>query len=290
MTTLLDLAKQFAKKYPARPVSRSSGSWDQLCGVLMIQFGAYIHGASDNQIKGAGARFWKTPPNAGVLATADLVRRNSGKLNKNHLKAPIGAFHFWQIGAAGHVGIDLRGRGQTIFMATTHLKERWGTALGVQSAVGYGTATGAVYMGWATNYAGGKLELPKPPAPKPAPAPAPKPDPAPEPEGPGEADIDDQTDDVDEPPPPPRAAVPDVDLTHAVAAAQLVSTLLPRKARDILYVVYGLVGVLLGAATTYLIAVQQLAPLWLVGAVAVYAYLGTFVAFLAKANVPKAGG
>ena len=57
--------------------------------------------------------------------------------------APIGAIHWWDIGADGHVGVDLLGGGATVFMASTHLAETWGTALGVNSVARYDAATSA---------------------------------------------------------------------------------------------------------------------------------------------------
>lgn len=149
-TALYDAARAFAKKYSKRPPTRSTGTWDQLCGVLMAQFGDYLGDATPGTLNG-----WKKKPTKSIASAKD-VAKNSGKLSKDHLKAPIGAFHFWEIGTYWHVGIDLNGRGQVIFMATTMLKSSWGSAIGVQSAVGYG----AKYLGWSTNYSGGTMRLP----------------------------------------------------------------------------------------------------------------------------------
>lgn len=150
MTRLYDRARAYAAAHPTRPPSRTSGTWDQLCGVLMYQFGTTLPWA-------------KAPGTTGPTAAA--VGNASGWLNPNAAAAPIGAFHFWAIGSAGHVGMDLSGGGADVLMATKALRESWGSAIGVQSVAGYTKAKGATYRGWATNYGGGIPSIPAEPAP-----------------------------------------------------------------------------------------------------------------------------
>lgn len=152
-------AQAFAKAHPTRPPSRSSGTWDQLCGVLVYQFVGSLGGIKIDQIKSDAGVGWRKRP-TGSIASAIIVARGSGKLQPHAARAPIGAFHYWDIGRHGHVGIDLNGGGSDVFMASTHVRWGWGSALGVQSVAGYSKATGARYLGWATNYTGGLPKLP----------------------------------------------------------------------------------------------------------------------------------
>jgi peptidoglycan hydrolase-like protein with peptidoglycan-binding domain len=89
--------------------------------------------------------------------------------------APPGAFHFWDIGQYGHVGVDLNGGGSSVFMASRKLSDAWGDAIGVNSVGGYNAASGARYMGWSMDYAGSRM----PGAGEPGPAPAPSNGPVP---------------------------------------------------------------------------------------------------------------
>ncbi len=68
--------------------------------------------------------------------------------------APVGAFHYWNIGLYGHVGVDLMGGGAVVFMASAHLAESWNPYIGVNSIGAYGEASGAQYLGWSMEYNG----------------------------------------------------------------------------------------------------------------------------------------
>jgi hypothetical protein len=73
-------------------------------------------------------------------------------------KAPIGAFHYFSIGADGHVGLDLKGGGSWVFQASNHNTTKWGNNIGCASVSQYLKASKAKYLGWAlTNGKNGKV-------------------------------------------------------------------------------------------------------------------------------------
>lgn len=153
MTALRDAARRFASLNP-RPDTRPGETWNQLCALLMARFA--LAPASKGGIG------WRAAPRA--YGDAIVVARDSGILNGNPAMAPIGAWHFWDIGRYGHVGVDLSSGGIDVFMATGHLREGWQAYLGINSVDGYTRATGAKYLGWTTNYRGGVYNLPLEPA------------------------------------------------------------------------------------------------------------------------------
>ena len=126
-----------ARAYAAANPKRDGASWDQWCGALMMRFG---------QLPAASAR-----------PSAIQAYRASTIVSTDASKALIGAFHFWDIGVYGHVGADLNGAGKQVFMATRNLAEVWGDALGINSVSGYSSRTGARYLGWSMDYAGGRI-------------------------------------------------------------------------------------------------------------------------------------
>ena len=130
---IYDRARAFAAAYP----KRDGGTWDQWCGSLMVRFGQL--------------------PDSAVRPSAIEAYRASAILSRDPAQAPTGAFHWWNIGAYGHVGADLNGGGATVFMATRKLAQSWGDALGVNSVSGYTSVTGAQYLGWSMDYAGGRI-------------------------------------------------------------------------------------------------------------------------------------
>lgn len=130
---LYDRARAFAAANP----KRDGGSWDQWCGSLMFRFG-------------------KLPASAARPSAIEAYRA-SKIVSTDASKALTGAFHWWDIGAYGHVGADLNGGGGTVFMATRNLAESWGDAIGVNSVSGYSRKTGARYLGWSMDYAGGRI-------------------------------------------------------------------------------------------------------------------------------------
>jgi len=65
-------------------------------------------------------------------------------------------------------------------------------------------------------------------------------------------------------------------------------TILPAKARRAAYVGYGLVGVGLGAVPVYCAATDATTPIQIVGALAVYAFVGApLFGATAVSNTPK---
>jgi len=126
-----------ARAYAAANPKRDGGSWDQWCGSLMWRFGQL--------------------PESSARDSAILAYRASKIVSTDASRALIGAFHWWDIGAYGHVGADLNGGGGTVFMATRKLSASWGDAIGINSVSGYSSATGARYLGWSMDYAGGRI-------------------------------------------------------------------------------------------------------------------------------------
>jgi hypothetical protein len=126
-----------ARAYAAANPKRDGASWDQWCGSLMWRFGKL--------------------PASSARSSAIEAYRDSTIISRDPAKALIGAFHFWDIGAYGHVGADLNGGGATVFMATRNLAESWGDAIGENSVPGYSGRTGARYLGWSMDYAGGRI-------------------------------------------------------------------------------------------------------------------------------------
>ena len=126
-------AERYAKAHP----TRDGGPWKGYCASLMYRMCEWL-----------GKAPTKVPIDADAAATA------AGVLNKEWRKAPIGAFHYWSIGEYGHVGLDLKGAGTTVFMASTHCTTKWNKAgdLGWISIPKYYTASKAKYLGWSMKY------------------------------------------------------------------------------------------------------------------------------------------
>jgi hypothetical protein len=129
-----DRAVAFADANPTRPVSH--GTWNQYCAALMYWFGGF-----------------STPADSAAVAY-----RASSIASGDPTSAPIGAFHYWSLpgSEAGHVGVDLLGEGAVVFMASTHLVDRWGTSgyVGVNNVASYSEASGGTYLGWSLEFNG----------------------------------------------------------------------------------------------------------------------------------------
>lgn len=124
-------ARDFKKLHP----THNGGPWDGWCAALMARM-CIAYG--DGPIP--------------IPASAKIAAGLAGKLNPDASKAPIGAFHYWQYGVDGHVGLDTKGGGKSVFMASSYLKESLGNGLGFQSVTGY-TRNGAFpYLGWSMIY------------------------------------------------------------------------------------------------------------------------------------------
>lgn len=128
----------------------------------------------------------------------------------------------------------------------------------------------------AANRINGHGERPEP-DPVDSEPPAPEPDPT---------DPDEET--STEPEEETGMPVPDVPVQNSTTVASLLNSILPLAWRRGVYIAYWVVGVILGTFTAVLTATGALAPVWLVGIVGGYGYLGPFIALLATANTPKA--
>ena len=154
MTTLFDEGKDYATKHPKRSANPdgtgAQTSWNSWCQSLAWRFSdAYGHAADpsfDSALKAAQA---------------------SGELNKDWKSAEPGAYHYWGtgVGPDGHVGIDLKGGGSWIFMASNHITTVWGDALGCASWTQYqaaiGDPSGAKYLGWSMKNGTGYINVPE---------------------------------------------------------------------------------------------------------------------------------
>lgn len=69
---------------------------------------------------------------------------------------------------------------------------------------------------------------------------------------------------------------------------QTVTELLSETKRKVLYLVYGFVGVAIGATQTAYVAAEAVTPLWVTVALSVYAYIGVSFGLVAAQNVGAA--
>lgn len=66
----------------------------------------------------------------------------------------------------------------------------------------------------------------------------------------------------------------------------MLTDILTGKARKIIYAVYAVAGLVLGATQVGVLSVGGPQPVWLTVALAVFAYVGTAIGATAGANVP----
>lgn len=129
--TLDGKAREFAKLHP----THDGGTWHLWCASLMYRM-CVAYGSGPIP----------------VPASAKIAGDLAGKLNLDYTKAPVGAFHYWTWGIDGHVGLDTKGGGTDVFMASAFIRESFGNAIGFQSVDRY-TRDGAYpYRGWSMNY------------------------------------------------------------------------------------------------------------------------------------------
>ena len=123
-----------------------AATWDQMCGSLMYRFNSW--------------RGWVREPMRDI-SSAYRVAVGSSPLSTDFTRAPVGAWHYFDIAGPGngHVMQDARGGGLVCLSTGYALSESLGNAIGFQSVPGYVAAKGARYMGWATNYAGGTISV-----------------------------------------------------------------------------------------------------------------------------------
>jgi len=129
--TLDEKARNFAQLHP----THDSGTWHLWCAALMYRMCAAF---------GAGP--------IPVPASAKIAGDWAGRLNLDYAKAPIGAFHYWSWGGDGHVGLDTKGGGMHVFMASSFINEAIGNSIGFQSVAGYTRGGAYPYRGWSMLY------------------------------------------------------------------------------------------------------------------------------------------
>lgn len=129
MPRLYDIAKAYAASH----TERDGKTWAQNCQSLMFRFNQFRDAHGEPQ----------SYDSALIAAHASKIE------SRDAAKAPIGAFHFWDIGQFGHVAQDLTGGGRTVFMASTHIAVAWGDAIGTTSVAKYNALTRAKYLGWS---------------------------------------------------------------------------------------------------------------------------------------------
>ena len=115
--------------------THNGGPWDGWCAALMARM-CIAYGNGPIPI----------PP------SAQMAGDWAGKLNSDYTKAPIGAFHYWKWGADGHVGLDTKGGGTSVFMASSYLSESLSNSIGFQSVDAYTRNGSFPYRGWSMNY------------------------------------------------------------------------------------------------------------------------------------------
>lgn len=153
--TLLDKATEFMVTYP-RPSMYGSGlpaGWDQgdtwhnLCASFCYRFADWMG--------------WDPAP-LPPYGSASTVAARSGTLRTDWQNAPVGAWHFWgKPTNDGHVGTDVSGGGALVAMGYKGVPWMVGANAGFDS-VPHTTAqlpAAWPYRGWATNYAGGRVNL-----------------------------------------------------------------------------------------------------------------------------------
>jgi peptidoglycan hydrolase-like protein with peptidoglycan-binding domain len=112
-------------------------------------------------------------PDSAVRPSAIIAYRASRVVSHDVNAAPAGAFHWWDIGEYGHVAMAIDRRGWSL-MASRHVQESWGDAIGITPVDDYTRKTGARYLGWSYDYAGAEVADVRN-GPKPGPSPAPTP-------------------------------------------------------------------------------------------------------------------
>lgn len=131
MATLFENAQKYAKAHP----TRDGESWLGYCASLTYRMCEWLGKAPSKVPPSAIAAFAATPSHKAHAA-----------------EAPIGAIHYWAIGEYGHCGIDLKGGGSWVFMASNHITTKWGNAIGCASVAQYNKASKAKYLGWSMSY------------------------------------------------------------------------------------------------------------------------------------------
>lgn len=146
--TLVSKAREFGKKYPtpkASPSSSTDLTWDQNCGIAMFQFGSFLG--------------WLKMP-VGDISSARRAASTSKIESKDYTKAPLYAYHWFDIGGwgNGHV-MQQVDDGTLIFGGTRAVWENVGVALGFMDVPTYlRLRPTATYLGWSLDYSGGRVK------------------------------------------------------------------------------------------------------------------------------------
>lgn len=156
-SSLRQAMHDFAAKYPtpAHHPLGGDGSWDQDCGRAMWRFGDYLG--------------WRTAPAGDISSARRVADLSAARMPGGRLRLDVGAaepgraWHFWDIGGIDNGHVMLHADENTLtFGGTAAVWEELGGAvdLGFLSVDGYGAARPrATYLGWADNYAGGRMDL-----------------------------------------------------------------------------------------------------------------------------------
>ena len=277
MTTLFDEGKAYATKHPKRSANPDGSgaltSWEGWCQSLAWRFSdAYGHGANpsfDNALHAAQA---------------------SGKLNKDWKSAKPGAYHYWGTGVSpdGHVGIDLKGGGSWILMASNHITTVWGDAIGCASWTQYqnaiGDPKGAKYLGWSMKNGTGYITVPKSaPAPVKSPVAPSKPVTPIAPATPAPAVSKPATPVVAKPVSKKKETFMSAKISD-VTPAELGVILPTAKSRKLAYSIYAGASLLVTNVAIAFSALQASFPAWLVVAIAIIGNLAAPFGALAIAN------
>lgn len=140
---LMEAVQQYASDHP----QRDGESWSGWCASLMFRFGKSTSGFRDGMNDASSA--------IKAAGVSNIESTDSSQ-------APKGAFHWWDIGKHGHVGLDVNGGGTQVFMATRKLEEFFGptsNAIGLTSIAVYNQAiSNGRYLGWSMDYVGATIQ------------------------------------------------------------------------------------------------------------------------------------
>jgi hypothetical protein len=124
-----------AVNYGQTHPTRDGGSWSGWCASLMWRAG-------------------NLPESAAAPSAIDGYHRST-IISLDPNSAPSGAFHWWDIGADGHVAMSM-GAGNTM-MASCKVDESWGDCIGSITVSRYNSKSGARYLGWSYDYCGAEI-------------------------------------------------------------------------------------------------------------------------------------
>ncbi len=137
-------AVNYGKTHP----TRDGGSWSGWCASLMWRSGNL--------------------PEAAACPSAIDCYHKSRIISLSSSTAPSGAYHWWDIGADGHVAMATSSG--WAMMASCHVTESWGNCMGQTSVDGYTKSVGAKYLGWSYDYNGAEIaDVHNNPGPTPSP-------------------------------------------------------------------------------------------------------------------------